>query len=202
MQQTQQDIRGNLIGFLNQAKTPDDQRPVFSGKISLPGNPAERGLALWAYTSKTSGETLLSGKAGESPTAQIDKLIKPATAPDVGKAINPDTSIKVGQNGEKALIIDPHSVVLFSNKQKDLENPARPDFYGYYNPGAGEPLMKLAVWAKTDRYGKAMLTGNVQKDEPKPVKDMEKDQAEERHQREEKDQAQTVDRKRRRSMAM
>lgn len=153
--------KGNLIAFLNNRKKADDNRPAFQGKLTLPGNPAERGFALWASTSKKTGDTMLTGEAGQSATMQIDKLSKPT------KMLDPDAAIQIAQTGGKGLIIDPHGLLLFTNKQKDAENVDRPDYWGYYNPGGGERLMRIAVWARTDRSGNAMLTGNIQRDEPK-----------------------------------
>lgn len=158
---TTADVRGNLIGYLNKSKQPGDDRPVFQGKLSLPGLTTERGFALWAHTSEKTGDTVLSGRAGESATSQIEKLTKPPRQHDT------DTTIKLEQrDGSAGLSIDPHSMLLFTNKQKDT-NQARPDYWGYYNPGGGQPLMRLAAWAKTDRHGSAMLTGSLQKEEPK-----------------------------------
>lgn len=153
--------RGNLLGFINSAKAPGDDRPAFQGKLSLPGQSAERGFALWAHTSEKTGDVVLSGRAGDSAAAQIDKLTKPPRQHDT------DTTIQIAQkNGAEGLKIEPHAIVLFTNKQKDGENPNRPNYWGYYNPGGGDPLMKLAAWAKTDRRGNAMLTGSLQRDEP------------------------------------
>jgi hypothetical protein len=164
--------KGNLIGFYNLKKEPGDDRPAFQGRLSLPGNPMERPFALWPTTSEKTGETLLSGRAGESARSQIDKLANPE------KPLDPDTAIKVAQNEGRGLTIDPHGILLFSNKQKDAEHPDRPDYWGYYNPGGSDRLMKLAVWARTDRGGKAMLTGNVQRDEPRQDKDAEQEKDE------------------------
>ena len=167
--------KGNFIAFLNGTKQVDDNRPAFQGRLSLPGNPSERSVALWVYTAKN-GQVLLNGKAGESAATQIEKLTKPP------REVIEDASIKVAQNDNKGLVIDPHNVLLFTNKQKDAENPERPDYWGYYNPGGGERLMKVAVWAKTDRGGRAMLTGNLQRDEPnrsaEPAKDQDREPAE------------------------
>ncbi len=145
---------GNLIGYLNLKKRHGDDRPLFQGKLTLPGQPSERGFALWAHSSERTGETLLSGRAGDSPTAQIDSFAKPST--------DPGPTLEVSQrDGAQGLTIDPHTLVLFTNKSKDSENPSRPDYFGYYNAGAGE-LMRLAAWARTDRNGRAILSGSVQ----------------------------------------
>lgn len=154
--------RGNMIGFLNTRKLPGDNRPVFQGKLNLPGIETERGFALWAVTSEKSGATVLTGRAGESAMAQIDNFTRPESQHDA------DTTIALAQrDGADGLEIKAHAMVMFVNKSKDQDTQSRPDYWGYYNPGKGEPLMRLAAWAKTDQNGKAMLTGSLQKDEPR-----------------------------------
>lgn len=162
--------KGNLIGFFNKQKLPGDKQPVIQGKLSLPGNPAERGFALWAHTSERTGATVLSGRAGDTPTAQIDKFTKPQPS------LTADATIEIAQrDGEKGLTIEPHSILLFTNTQRDADNPTRPNYWGYYNPGGGERLQRVAAWARTDRNGNAMLTGNLQRDEPNRDKGNDRD---------------------------
>lgn len=168
--QKQNPKRGNLIGFLNTKKSPGDSRPIFQGKITLPGQEAERGYALWSYTSEKSGATVFSGKALDEANTQIERLTSPEREYDT------DTTIALAQkDGAEALEIKPGAMVMFTNKSKDAENPSRPDYWGYYNPGGKEPLMRLAAWSKTDRNGRAMLTGSVVKDEPSQA--LEQDQS-------------------------
>ena len=57
--------------------------------------------------------------------------------------------------------LDPDSLILFTNKRKGAENPERPDYYGFYNPGDGN-LQRVAAWSQLDRDGNAMLTGSLQ----------------------------------------
>lgn len=153
--------RGNLIGFINVRKDPGDNRPIFQGRLNLPGHADERGFALWSYTSEKTGQTVLSGKALASAAQQVEQLTSPDRPHDT------DTTIAIAQrDGAEGLEIKPHAMVLFANRSKDAENPSRPDYWGYFNPGGESPLMRLAAWSKTDRNGRAMLTGSLQKDEP------------------------------------
>lgn len=153
--------RGNLIGFLNVRKDPGDNRPIFQGRLSLPGHREERGFALWSYTSEKTGQTVLSGKVLASAAQQVEQLTSPERTHDT------DTTIALAQNdGAEALEIKPHAMVLFTNRSKDAANPSRPDYWGYFNPGGDTPLMRLAAWSKTDRNGRVMLTGAVQKTDP------------------------------------
>ena len=55
------------------------------------GQTADRGFALWAHTSEKTGDTVLSGRAGDSATAQIDKFTKPQ------RAMGTDETIQVAQ---------------------------------------------------------------------------------------------------------
>lgn len=155
-------LKGNLRGFLNRQKMPGDNRPVFQGKLSLPGIKGDRSFALWPYTSEKSGASVLSGRAGASAAEQIQMLTNPQREHDT------DTTIEIAQKGGgEALHIQPNAIVMFTNKSKDADNQKRPDYFGYYNPGGGQPLMRLAAWTDTDRNGAAIITGNVSKDEPR-----------------------------------
>lgn len=156
--------KGNLRAFTNFRKTPDNNQPLFNGKLTLPGHADERGFALWPTVSEKSGATVLSGRARPAATAQIDAWAKP-------DAIDPDAAIRVAQNDGKGLTIDPDALLLFENKQKDASSPDRPDYWGYFNPGKGERLMRIAAWAGTDRSGNAMLTGNLEIDVPRKDKE-------------------------------
>jgi hypothetical protein len=130
MNQTIPADKGNFRAFKNLRKDASDNRPLFQGKLTLPGLPDERGFALWASVSKTSGETVLSGKALASATAQINEIAKPR------EVLDPDAAIKIAQDGGKGLTIDPHAILLFANKQKDAEHADRPDYWATTIPAA------------------------------------------------------------------
>jgi hypothetical protein len=59
--------------------------------------------------------------------------------------------------------VAPDEILLFKNTRKDGNQP---DYWGYYNPGHDGPLMRMAVWARNDAAGKAMLSGSVKVHEP------------------------------------
>lgn len=65
------------------------------------------------------------------------------------------------KNDGKPFKLEPDAVILFANKTKDADNPERPDYYGFYNPGDGK-LQRIAAWSQLDRYGNPMLTGSLQ----------------------------------------
>jgi hypothetical protein len=146
---------GRFIAFLNRDKQPEDNKPAFEGKLSLPQSTDERRAVLWAHTTKQE-RTMLAGRVSKSATAQIEELARPRQ-PD-------DRTIDQAQTDGKQFAVDPHEILLFSNGHKKQSN--QPDYWGYYNPGDGAPLMRLAVWAKSDAHGKAMLAGSVKEHEP------------------------------------
>jgi hypothetical protein len=154
---------GRLVAFLNLHKTPGDNKPAFEGRVSLPQDANERRFVLWAHTTKN-GRTLLAGQVSKSAAAQIDELARPVVKPD-------DTLIDQAQSDDKQLAVAAHEILLFTNTRREPAQTAHPDYWGYYNPGEGAPLMRLAVWAKNDPRGKAMLTGAVQIHEPTPERE-------------------------------
>lgn len=159
---------GRLIAFLNLKKEPGDNKPAFEGRVSLPQDANERRAALWAHTTKK-GRTMLAGRVSKSAVSQIEELARPARDAD-------DVLVEQALSDGKQFTVDPHEILLFSNARKGPEQAAHPDYWGYYNPGEGAPLMRLAVWAKTNAQGKAMLTGSVQVHEPihEPVPERER----------------------------
>lgn len=154
MDQTNQ-LRGNFIAFINRDKKVGDKRPAFEGRIAVPGNDDERRHALWAheYTNPKTGETLVmfNGQAGNVTTsasalAQIASLAS-ATG-DTHEAVVGNLNLAAGH------------IVMFPNGFKDdAPEKDRPDYWGAYNPGNGEPVVRISAWAKKDRSGRAMLTG-------------------------------------------
>lgn len=165
---------GNMIAWFNRQKKKDDNRPVFQGEITLPDDPHKRPFSLWATQSRRTKASMLTGRAGFSAAAQIAEH---TTVPrGVDGEEEPDSDMEHEQDGpeqamEEAgpeataepsqLDIKENDVVLFTNTQRDAQNPNRPDYWGYFNPGQGKEMMRLSVWSRTDRAGKAMLTGSV-----------------------------------------
>jgi|EndMetStandDraft_9_1072997.scaffolds.fasta_scaffold05994_2 hypothetical protein len=149
-----------ILAFLNSEKQLGDNKPAFEGKLSLPGNRQERRVALWAHTTKQ-GRTMLAGRVSRSAAAQIEELARPVRDDD-------DALIEQAQTDSKQFAVDAHEVLLFTNSRKGPESSSAPDYWGYCNPGDGAPLMRLAVWAKTDSRGRAMLSGTVKEHEAAP----------------------------------
>ena len=161
--------RGNFRAFKNNSKEVGDDRPLFQGKLTLPNSNEERSFALWPYASKKDGATILSGRAGASANSQISAY----TQPDREQVQRLAVELPAQENG-KPFKIDPDALFLTENKTKDSNNPSRPDYYGFYNPGDGK-LQRVAAWSQLDRYGNPMLTGSLQLYER--GKEMEQDQS-------------------------
>ena len=54
----------------------------------------------------------------------------------------------------------PRQLVLFPNGFKDDEpEKKRPDYWGGFNPGRGQPVVRISVWARKDRNDRVMLSG-------------------------------------------
>jgi len=153
---TTQPDRGNFRAFKNTSKEVGDDRPLFQGKLTLPGMKEERSFALWPYASEKDGTTILSGRAGLSANSQIAAYTQPPKEQVQKLAVELPS-----RNGAEPFKLEPDSLILFTNKTKDQENQGRPDYYGFYNPGDGK-LQRIAAWSNLDRYGNPMLTGSLQ----------------------------------------
>lgn len=155
MDQTTQQPRGNFIAFINRDKKQGDNRPAFEGRIATPGTEQERRLALWAheYTNPKTGEVqvMFNGQADSIATSAsaLDQISSLAATPAGDQdAVIGNLTLSAGQ------------IVMFPNGFKnDAPDKDRPDYWGAYNPGNGEPLVRISAWAKKDRHNHAMLTG-------------------------------------------
>jgi hypothetical protein len=150
-------VKGDLLALKNRKKEPGDDRPVFQGHLTIPGDPQKRPFALWAYPSERSGGTVLSGRVSQSAKEQIDAMARPDKTQVAGQSIE-----ILQKDGGEGLKIDPGAIVMFVNPSKSAEHPNRPDHFGYANVGGDKPLIRVSAWATVDRTGSAMLTGATQ----------------------------------------
>lgn len=150
MDQTQQP-KANFIGFKNRYKQSNDERPNFTGRIGLPGTDREFRTALWAGKD-SKGNVMFTGRASEM--AQNDDALT-----QIGTMAGNVDAKMLEENGIK---LAPGQIVIFKNGFRDEANPSRPHFYGRWNPGTGEKLVDISVWARESRSGDALLTGQTQ----------------------------------------
>jgi hypothetical protein len=146
---------GNFIAFLARDKEPGDKRPVFEGRLSLPEADADLNFPLWGheYADPTTGEmmTMFNGSTDavsptDAPKEQVAALLKNEEAQAPASISN----VKLRSR----------QVVLFPNRFKEeAPEKERPDYWGAYNPGNGQPVVRISAWMRKDRYGRAMLTG-------------------------------------------
>lgn len=155
MAATETPTHGNFIAFLARDKEPGDKRPVFEGRLSLPDAEGELHFPLWGheYADPKTGEmmTMFNGNTDavstdDTPKDQVAALLRNESG------IAPASISKVQLRARQ--------VVLFPNRFKDeAPEKERPDFCGAYNPGNGQPVVRISAWMRKDRYGRAMLTG-------------------------------------------
>lgn len=150
-------VHGDFMAFLVRDKEPGDQRPVFTGKLSLPGTEQDLLFPLWGneYADPNTGamKTMFNGAVDVVPTDadpqdQINALLATSKAEDTVSISNVE--------------LRPRQIVLFPNRFKDeAPDKKRPDYWGAFNPGNGEPVVRLSVWVRKDRNGRALLTGTT-----------------------------------------
>ncbi|WP_414463325.1 hypothetical protein [Hyphomicrobium sp. DY-1] len=156
--------------FLNKSKEPGDKRPLLTGKLLPPGTTVERNVSLWPhYTGKENGNLpgVLTGRLGTGLSADDQMALYANAAPQQ------DYTIEMAmKDNREPMKIKPNDVVLFLNPNRE-KNPKQPNYFGYANPGNGEPLLSIGSWMGTDKQNDLMMTGDVQKWEPRMEKDME-----------------------------
>lgn len=151
-----QQAHGNFIAFMNRSKQPGDDKPTFDGRLAIPGADTERRFALWAHEYK-------NPKTGEMQimfNGQTDAVVAGDTAMGQVAALLKDARTAEGEAAFGNLKLAPRQIVLFPNGFKaDAPEKNRPDYWGAYNPGNGDPVVRISVWTKKDRNQHAMLGG-------------------------------------------
>lgn len=159
MAATDTQARGNFIAFLLSEKEPGDKRPMFEGRLSLPNDPkVEYGFPLFAheYTDPKTGEVMTMFNGGTDPVSlnaapmdQIAALLKGADATTALTSVG-------------SLQLRPRQLVLFPNRFKnEAPEKERPDYWGAYNHGNDQPVLRIGAWLRKDRYGRAMFGGST-----------------------------------------
>lgn len=162
--------KGTLRAFLNTEKVKGDNKPAFEGKLTLPGDPVERPVALWLRQRKEDGALMLAGRVEQPRGSALEQITGLAGGKTRELAVN-DGKLK----------LKPGEVVLFENRTKAASAPAdgpgsKPDFYGWHHTGdAARGLVDLGVWAKTDTNGRAYLSGSVKERQVEPQSAPEQD---------------------------
>lgn len=132
---------GNFVAFLNRYKQRGDNKPTFDGRLSIPDTDSEHRFALWAhqYADPKTGEAriMFNGQAAavattDDPMAQVASLMRPDTAGDVAML--------------NKMQLQPRQLVLFPNGFKsDAPDKKRPDYWGAFNPGEGQPIVRISL---------------------------------------------------------
>jgi hypothetical protein len=170
--------KGNFIA--NPVRYQTGNRPAYRGKIHIPGTERAFEVALWSskYPNKDTGELtniVLNGHTSDVSTSdsameQIDAIASRGAIDSVIE--HKGMSLKAGQ------------IAVFTNGYKtepgvDPDQLAkRPDFHGYWNPGHGEKLVQVSVWARSGKDGGAFISGATQY--PLPGKEAGKEEVAER----------------------
>lgn len=155
MAPTDTQTHGNFVAFLARHKQPGDKKPVFEGRLKLPDADNELTFALWGheYADPKTGEeqTMFNGRSdaiasNAEPLQQVAALLKSEDGFD---------TVALGN-----LELQARQLVLFPNRFKAAApEKQRPDYWGAYNPGNGQPIVRISAWLRKDRYNNAMMTG-------------------------------------------
>ena len=161
MEQTKtQQPRGDFYAPLNRYKQPGDDRPMFSGTLSKPGEDPKLPFSLWAFD-------YTDTKTGELKTGYSGGINGVATNVPAAEQI---AALKAAPKGQQVsvanLTLRPGQVVLFENGFKhDEPQPKheRPDLWGWVNPTDGTPPFQTGVWLRTfEDSNRPYLSGATQ----------------------------------------
>lgn len=152
--------RGDFVAFMSRDKQPGDNRPVFDGRLTLPGTDSTRTFALWSheYADTATGEVRIMF------TGQADAVATSASPIEQVASLQREAGASAEPARVSNLELRPRQLVLFPNKFKEPsregEEPSRrPDYWGAFNPADGSAVVRVSVWMRKDRSGRAMLSG-------------------------------------------
>lgn len=145
--------KGKFAAFKNPKHEPGGKQPAFKGAMTFGDANDERHIAFWPHKSKATGQTFFRIKVGASAAEQIDGLTDP------GPGEHENRSGDSAKNDSR-LDLKPGEGIAFPNSNKP-SGSNQPDYYGYLKPNSNAQILKLDTWAKNDRYGKPMLSGNA-----------------------------------------
>lgn len=144
--------RGNFAVYTNRSKQAGDKRPLFQGTITAPETDHAYSVAVWGSTA-SNGKLAFYGRSERyANNADAASQISDMIAADAPAETTVDAS---------GLSLEPTQLVLFANGFKDADHPNRPDYWGRWNPGAGQPVLAVSAWLRKDRYQRPMLAGQV-----------------------------------------
>lgn len=150
-EQSNDPTKGTFRATLGKSQKTTTAKPAFRGSLTLPGDPAERPVVLWARRDK-SGSLVISGHtrdSGGDAFAAIETLVDGHKSPAA-------EALTIG-NDSSPLKLNPRDVVLFESADK---TGRRPHFYGYHHSGEkNRSPIAIAVWANTDQKGQVTLSG-------------------------------------------
>ena len=144
---------------LNKAKDPSNNQPLLTGGLLPPGADKERKVSLWAHytgreTSKLPG--VLSGRIGLGLSAEDQFHAHTKGDPENSGAY------EMAMKGDRdPMKIKSGEIVFFLAPNRD-DAKKQPHYFGYANPGNGEPLLSIGGWVGTDKNDDMQITGDVQ----------------------------------------
>jgi hypothetical protein len=154
-----QQPRGDFI--VSPSRYPGNGRPHFTGRISLPGTDSKVRASVWKNEYK-------DDKTGELITYYSGQTTEYSYSDSVEDQLEKIGSSQTSRTLEEAnLSVKPNRLVIFKNNTKDYSiekhGEGKPDFWGRWNPGTGDKLVAIGVWARKNKEtGQLILSGGTQ----------------------------------------
>lgn len=147
--------------IVSPARYPGKGRPNFTGTITMPGSETKVRASVWKneYKDDKTGE-LITYYSGQTTEYSYSDSVE-----DQLEQIGSSQSARVLE--EANLSVKPNRLVIFKNNTKDYSveqhGEGKPDFWGRWNPGKGDKLIAIGVWARKNKEtGQLILSGGTQ----------------------------------------
>lgn len=160
----EQQRKGKFFAFENSRKRAGDNRPQFiDGEIEL----LDTGLvfsmpAVFAVGGKIDGKAVISRMYGFTDPYPMDTPVRDRIA---AKAVRNEEAPRAAFVGEQGpYLLRAGQFVLWPNMdagKPGKSGKAMTDMYGYWNPGAAHPIIKLGLWMG-EKDGRGYINGETQ----------------------------------------
>jgi hypothetical protein len=156
--------KAKFFAFENNRKRAGDTQPAYiDGQIGIPGSDITFAMpATFAKGSKVDGKYVIDRMFGWTEPTPVDTPPRDRIAAKVARENEPARAAFVGEKGP--YMLEAGQYVFFRNPtagQPGKSGNMTTDMYGYWNPGAEYPIVKIGCWMG-EKNGKGYINGETQ----------------------------------------
>lgn len=157
--------KGKFHTFENNRKRSAGGPQFDGGEIALPSGSASFELqGTFAKAEEIGGKQVITRMWGRTKASPVGTAIRDRVAAEAARAAEKPRAAFIGQ-GDKPYLLESGQYVYFRNPQAGEAGKSghpQTDMYGYWNPGAAYPIVKLGGWFGESEKGVGYFNGETQ----------------------------------------